>query len=122
MADMINQLRELCPEIDGDTLMALVLQNEDPDLHNVAPGLFLQRALRNAKRRNIDRNSKRSDLVDLHHVQFLPYVDVFTTDRENEAILRPLVPKVIRSRASHLLRVGRLDAVADAIEELAANR
>jgi hypothetical protein len=122
VADMLSQARDLWPEVDGDTLMAQVLQNEDPLLHQKAPGRFLQRCLRNTKRCNLDRNSKRSDAVDLHHVQFLPYVDVFTTDKENEAILRPLVPGLRRIRASRLLRVGRLREVSAAIDEMTQAR
>ncbi len=122
MAAMLKQLKVDFPELDGDDLMARVQGNEDPNLNKHAPGKFVQRALRNAKRTNITRNSKPSDLVDLAHVQYLPYVDFMTTDRENVSILKPLAAKVRQTRASRLLRVGRLRLVAEAIEEIAAKR
>ena len=59
-------------------------------------------------------------MVDIQHVQFLPYVDVFTTDRENEAILRPELANIRRLRASVLVRTRQLDTVADEIDRLAA--
>jgi hypothetical protein len=121
LATMLMAVRAMWPELDDEALVQQVKLGADPNLHERAPGRYAQTVLRNAKRRNLDRNSRASDMVDLHHAQFLPYVDVFTTDRENESILRRHLPQIRKRRASILVRVGRLDAVADAIERVAAS-
>jgi hypothetical protein len=123
--EMLRQLRAQFPELQNDATVTASLRNAlraalDPDMHERAPGLYAQALLRKRKRANLDRNSRRSDMVDLMHVQFLPYVDVFTTDRENESILRPELPRIRKERASVLLRTRQLEAIADEIERLAS--
>ena len=111
IAEMLKQLRVTFPDLDGDDLIKMVRDNEDPRLALERPGIFFQRALRNGRRQNVTRNSKRSDLVDLQHVQFLPYVDVLTTDRENVAVLVRALPQARCGRSAKLMRNGDLNGV-----------
>jgi hypothetical protein len=122
VAALLAQVKGQLPGLDLDFMTEQLKLWADPNLHERAPGLAAQRVLRNGKRRNLDRNSQRSDMVDLHHAQYLPYVDIFTADRQNAALLRPHLDLLRRHRASRLIRVGRLMEVSDTIAELAALR
>lgn len=119
VVEMMKQAKDMYPELDTNALLQHMRNTIDPSLHETSPGQYAQGLLRQAKRRNVGRNSKRSDPVDLEHVLYLPYVDVFTTDRENVSILQKELPKIRKVRASILVRAGRLEVVADEVERLA---
>jgi hypothetical protein len=117
IAEMLERLRST-PGFDVDAMKAKLGESEDRSLSVRRPGVYLERALRGARQRNLDRNSKRSDLVDLHHVQYLPYVDVFTTDKENVAALSPLLANATLRRSGKLLRNRNLARVTEELVRL----
>jgi hypothetical protein len=74
-------------------------------------GLRLSRA----RRRDVRRRPRRSDLPDVDHVMHIPYVDVATCDGETLPRVRRELPRLACPRAPVALGVGHLDRVAEAL-------
>lgn len=117
VAETMNTVRSVVGHIDPERLLAIIRDLPEPGLATTKPGTYMQRCLRDARRRDLGRNSKRSDFVDLRHVQYVPYVDIFTTDKENVAVLTPILAKL--QRHARVLRNRCLERVIDEVKALA---
>lgn len=119
LAEAMTVLRGALGDVDPEQVLAMIRDMAEPGLATTKPGVYMQRSLRDARRRDLGRNSKRSDLVDLRHVQYVPYVDIFTTDKENVAVLSPVLAKWQWRRQAKVLRNRNLDRVIEEVNALA---
>jgi hypothetical protein len=86
---------------------------------DAAPGRWLSTMLAANRYRNIGRTPSRSDSIDLMHCTFVPYVDIFTCDRQAFAALTPHLGSVKGTRAPRVFRNGQLGDVIRYIKSLA---
>jgi hypothetical protein len=87
---------------------------------SVAPGSFLRAIILRDKNKDSRRAPKLSDNADEFHVAFIPYVDVFTLDRENLAIMKRHLGSTRVVRRANLVQNGDDEGLVRAIEALAA--
>lgn len=114
-------LQALPDDLDDDEIMARAMDNHTPELGHAQPAHYLQRVLADEKRKDLQPTRKRkpSDMLDIQHAQFLPYVDVFTADKETINGLSRHENKIRKIRAARLVQVRKLGEVVASIRELA---
>jgi hypothetical protein len=74
------------------------------------------------RRRLRDRSVQDGDLADRHHVEFAPYVDVFTGDKDVCAWLDEWRSKIPYERSVRAIKSNHLETVIDALNALHGGR
>ena len=87
----------------GEDLRRSMLERQDPTLAAERPGTMLRLQLSRAQEADTRRNPRLSDLVDRGHLNYLPYVDLMTTDRDNLKRLGPHLSTFRRRRRAVLV-------------------
>jgi hypothetical protein len=83
------------------------------------PGHVLGLRVSKARRRDVRRRPRRSDLPDVDHLMHIPYVNVATCDGETLPRVQRELPRLTCPRAPVVLNVGHLDRVAEALGRVA---
>jgi hypothetical protein len=79
-------------------------------------GLYLSKRLSQMRAGDPQRQIKKSDLADLDHAVYLPYMDLATVDRENYGAIQGALQEVQPSRPVRVFKNGRLGDLLDALE------
>jgi hypothetical protein len=110
-AKLVPELRSLADDHGIDITEALRLSGASEAERGTRPGNYLALQVAGARRRNVTRKPRRSDLIDLAHAMHFPYVDVATADAETIATVRSMLPKMTCPRQTVVVQNGHLDEV-----------
>jgi hypothetical protein len=117
---MLDMLRHLAPLMAEGAIDRIEVTRQIGVGPGDSPGRWLAQKLVSNRLRNVGRNPQRSDVVDLFHATYYPYMDVATCDRQAHDALLPFLDEVRGSRASRgqLVRNGQLATVVECLEQL----
>jgi hypothetical protein len=111
--ELVQELPNLPDDWRTLALLRVKLSHED-----YAPGARLSSQLHRGFVQNIRRRPLRSDVVDLIHVAYFPYVDVATCDRAAFPLVSRRLSGLKCPRSVKLFRNGQLLEVLRAVEGL----
>jgi len=112
LAHLAGELAALSPDERGRVAKSMFAT---PDR---SPGHWLSNQVSGAHRRNILRDPRASDGLDLMHVSHFPYVDVATCDRTTFAAVEPSIRSGIGPRSPRIFRNAELRLLIEHIDAM----